>query len=201
MTLVNEPKGDADPREAVHEVGRSIWVGVSFDVTVHGECILTNGIDTECWLVSPVRARPSSVRLFSDAMSRVSSIVFAIEVTYNLKVGYASAMRFLTSSSTLTSNSVTRSTEFFFSSTLEPVLWIASEPARITFPASYARETVKSRIDCRSSSSDMVRWREFAIAPFVFDLTTRKLTNVCTSCARSFPNPTLDGIKSVEKQS
>lgn len=71
--------------------------------------------------------------------------------THNLKDGYLLLSSFFTSSSTLTSYSVTKSTEFFFSSTL-PDDRIACEPCRIKSPALRASVVVNSRIDCRSDA-------------------------------------------------
>lgn len=72
--------------------------------------------------------------------------------TYNLKLGYLVPSSFFTSSSTLTSYSVTRSTEFFFSSTL-PEDRMACEPWRMRSPAVRASLVVKSRIDFRSAAA------------------------------------------------
>ena len=73
---------------------------------------------------------------------------------YNWKVGYWIFNSFLINSSTRTSYSVTKSTEFFFSLTsvfLEEADWMANDPSMIRTPALRARLIVKERIALRSS--------------------------------------------------
>lgn len=77
-----------------------------------------------------------------------------VHKAYNWKVGYWVFNSFLTNSSTRTSYSVTKSTEFFFSLTpesLEEADWMATDPSMIMTPALRARLTVKERIALRSA--------------------------------------------------
>ena len=98
---------------------------------------LTNRVDTESGGISEGWAGPRGVRLFANATHKKrASLALSerelligkpAERTNKSKCGYMRAISFRTSSSTLTSYSVTRSTAFFFSPTLlgPDARWIA----------------------------------------------------------------------------
>jgi hypothetical protein len=76
-----------------------------------------------------------------------------VHKAYNWKVGYWVFNSFSTNSSTRTSYSVTKSTEFFFSLTsefFEEADLMATDPSMIRTPALRARLIVKERIALRS---------------------------------------------------
>ena len=96
----------------------------------------------------------SSPMLFQITGSSRKNAWKVVHKAYNWKVGYWVFNSFLTNSSTRTSYSVTKSTEFFFSLTsesLEKADWMATDPSMIRAPALRASLVVKERISLRSA--------------------------------------------------
>lgn len=102
----------------------------------------------------PTEYDSSPMLLFQMTWSARENAKKVVHKAYNWKVGYWVFKSFLTNSSTRTSYSVTKSTEFFFSITsesLEEADWMATDPSMIITPALRARLIVKERIALRSA--------------------------------------------------